>query len=102
MAYLKVFQKDESAANVYLTNADTQKELAEAFDKWVTSSYQPKRSSLPYLHYAMYWFFKAGDRERVKKITPLVGSVMVPTPWDIEGPSAGPAAYGQAIQMAYQ
>jgi tetratricopeptide (TPR) repeat protein len=98
IAWLKLFEKNEAEATAYFAKPEVQKELAEAFDKWVTPSYKPSNHMIPYLHYAAYWFFKSGDKQRLKKSLELINNIICEDPWSLEETKT--AAFGQAYQMA--
>lgn len=94
----KWFQNDAAAAHAYAANPAVKKELEAALDGWLTPAYQPRRCSIPGLHWAAAWFFLAGDAARTKCAMRLTNNVqpdqMLPYTWISE------LAYTQALQAS--
>jgi hypothetical protein len=96
--YTLVFDKDLKRAAAYPTRPDVAAEMKQAFDRWMGSFYQPRRSSVHYIHHAAFWFFLAGDRLRLKRALDLTGKVFCEQPWNFAGKA--PVKYSQAVQAA--
>ncbi len=79
------FDKDEAAVAQYLEDAKVVDELSAAFDTWTRPPYVPRRSSIPYLHYAANWFYQVKDLDRLRAAFALIGDVYSPHPWGTFG-----------------
>jgi len=96
--YKQRFEGDEEAAKAYLEHGEVRGELNRAFDAWVSPSYQSRRASIPYLHYAACWYFVTGDRARLKRAMGPINHVQAQAPWWWFGEPA--ILFGQAIQQS--
>lgn len=94
--YTKIFEKDEVKASAYFEKQEVRDELTKAFDVWM-NSYKPQRSSIPFLHYPAFWFFKTGDKVRLKQALGFINNIFCSAPWVYEG-NAG-ILYTQALQL---
>jgi hypothetical protein len=81
------FDKDETAAANYLQDPKVTDELNAAFDAWTRPPYAPRRSSIPYLHYAASWFYQSRDIDRLRAAFALTGDVYCRDPWGTCGES---------------
>ena len=97
--YRKHFMQDEALAQGYLNSPAVRTELERAFDGWITSTYQPRRSSVTPLHWAAGWFFLAGDQGRMKRAMKLTNNVQ-PDQW-LPWCWISDLAYTQALQASY-
>jgi hypothetical protein len=73
--YYWIFKKDAAAAAAYLKNPGATLELNAAFDRWTNQTYRPTRSSIPRLHYAALWYYKAEDQFRLRRTLEMVGNM---------------------------
>jgi hypothetical protein len=96
--FASAFDKDFKRANAYPSRPDVMVEMREAFDRWISGSYRPRRSSIPYLHHAAFWFFKARDRNRLKQALALTGNTFSEQPWNFV--RKADATYSQAREAA--
>ena len=96
--YATVFDKDKNRAKAYITDAAVCQELNAAFDRWTTSPYQSRRSSVPYLHHAAYWYYQAGDRVRLQRALALTANKPWEKAWVFAGD--GPKTYAAALEFA--
>jgi hypothetical protein len=94
--YLKYFDQDDAAATAYLARPDVRAELERTFDAWTGGGYTPKRSSIARLNWPAFWFFRTGDRARLKKALGFTNNIFCSMPWDYDG---GAMAYTQAVQQ---
>jgi hypothetical protein len=94
--YAKYFEGDEATATAYLTRPDVRDELARAFDAWVKEPYAPRRASVAKLHWPAFWFFRTGDKPRLKRAMAGINNIICETPWCYE--EGGPLLYTQALQ----
>jgi hypothetical protein len=76
--YSILFDKDRKRAEAYTNDRKVTQELNDAFELWIRPPYQARRSSLPYLHHAAYWYYNAGDRARLQQALARTGG----KPWD--------------------
>ena len=65
--HIILFEKDRKRADDYANDRKVVQELNEVFQRWIQPPYQSRRSSLPYLHHAAYWYYQAGDRARLQQ-----------------------------------
>jgi hypothetical protein len=79
------FDRDQAKAQSYRKSPGIVKELAQAFDAWIGGSYQPRRSSVLYFHYAAFWFYLAGDRERLRQALSYTQGLFCELPWAMIG-----------------
>jgi hypothetical protein len=77
-SHYREFDKDERAAKLYGQNPDVREELNAAFDKWLAPPYAARRSSLPFLKHASYWYQVAWDQERLNRAIALTGEEVKP------------------------
>lgn len=92
------FDKKPKEAERYLHNPEVTRELNAAFDAWTGSPYVPCRSSIPYLHYAAYWYYLSEDAERLQRALSLTGNVFSDAPWSWIGDPR--KVYARAVQVA--
>jgi hypothetical protein len=78
--HFRDFDKDARAAELYKRNADVVQELNVAFDGWLAPPYAARRSSLPFLKHASYWYQVAYDEERLNRAVALTGETLKPRP----------------------
>ncbi len=83
--HLLAFDKDKAKAEAYRQDPAVRNELAGAFDRWVSGNYHPLRSSIVYFHYAAFWFYLAGDRDRLGKALAFTGGLHYERPWSMLG-----------------
>jgi len=93
-----VFDKKPELTRAYLNNPEVRRELAAAFDQWTQSPYEPRRSSISYLHQAAAWFFQAQDRERLQRALARTGNTFSAAGWGELGKSR--AVYDMAKHYA--
>lgn len=96
--YAALFEKDKKRAEDYAHDGKVTQELNDAFDRWTASPYQTRRSSVPYLHHAAYWFYQAADRTRLQQaLSKIAGK-----PWEKAWSFAGDwqKAYSSALEYA--
>lgn len=79
------FDKDEAAVARYFKDPAVVDELSAAFDTWTRPPYVPRRSSIPYLHYAANWFYQVKDLDRLRAAFALTGDVYSSDPWGTFG-----------------
>jgi tetratricopeptide (TPR) repeat protein len=79
------FDKDEAAIARYFKDPAVVDELSAAFDTWTRPPYVPRRSSIPYLHFAASWFYQVKDLDRLRAAFALTGDVYSPDPWGTLG-----------------
>ena len=96
--FFVLFEKDPKRAKACLEDRTVNKDLSAAFDRWTQAPYQPRRSSVPYLQHAAYWFYKTGDRERLARVFQLSGGAFFERAWSFA--SKARDAYGAAVAMA--
>jgi hypothetical protein len=96
--YAKAFEQDEATATAYFARPDVRQELERAFDAWTEAPYEPRRYSIPKLHWAAFWFFRTGDRARLKRAMSAINNVVCEMPWGWE--EGGMLVYTQAMQQA--
>jgi tetratricopeptide (TPR) repeat protein len=92
------FEKDRKAAHRYLHNSEVTRELNAAFDSWTQAPYVPRRSSIPYLHYAAHWYYLVEDAARLQRTLSLTGNVFSEEPWSRIGNAR--EVYARAVQIA--
>ena len=92
--HLLAFDKDKNKAEAYRQDPAVRNELAAAFDRWVCGNYRPLRSSIVYFHYAAFWFYLAGDSDRLGKALAFTGGFYHERPWSMLGNAH--AAYSKA------
>lgn len=96
--YAKIFDKNAAQAEQYLKNKGVNQELNQAFDNWVGGTYQPQRSSIPYLHLAAMWYYLNGDTARLQHALTLTANIICDEVWR---PLGDPQKhYFQALQKA--
>jgi tetratricopeptide (TPR) repeat protein len=112
-SHLSSFDKDSEAAKSYAYDPEVTRELNAAFDDWIQPPYTPRRSSIPYLHYAACWYYLAGDSVRLQRALALTDNVFSKIPWSLIGNSkkifaralrfaAGPAPQRQSIESSLE
>lgn len=96
--YARAFDKNKAEADRYLKNRSVSQELNQALDQWLGENYQPRRSSIPYLHEAALWYYISGDYTQLQRVLTLTGN----TPYDrMWGQLGDPhKIYGDALQKA--
>ena len=80
--YARVFDKNKPEAERYLKNRGVTQELNQALDQWIGGTYQPRRSSVPYLHQAALWYYLSGDYARLQRLLALTGNVPYDPAWE--------------------
>jgi hypothetical protein len=83
--HILAFDRDQPRARSYRKSPGILKELAQAFDTWTGGNYQPERSSVLYFHYPAFWFYVAGDRERLRKALSYTKGLFHESPWEMIG-----------------
>ncbi|MGD0730562.1 MAG: tetratricopeptide repeat protein, partial [Terracidiphilus sp.] len=83
--HFSVFDKKPEEAEKYLRNPEVARELEAAFDSWTQPPYLPRRSSIPYLHFAAVWFYLTDDRARLVHALHLTNNVFDRTAWSWTG-----------------
>ena len=93
-----LFEKDRKRADAYAADGKIMQELKDAFDRWTCPPYAVRRSSVPYLHHAAYWYYQTGDRAHLQQALARTGG----RPWDKAWSFAGDAGktYASAQQFA--
>jgi tetratricopeptide (TPR) repeat protein len=92
------FDKNREAARSYAYDPEVIRELNAAFDDWTQPAYRPRRSSIPYLHYAACWYYLAGDSARLQRALFLTDNVFSKIPWSLIGNSK--KLYARALLLA--
>jgi hypothetical protein len=92
------FEKDQKRAQSYLNDSKVVRELNEAFEQWTRPPYQPRRSSLPYLHHAAYWYYQTGDRARLQQALARTAGKRWDKAWAFSGD--GHRTYASALEYA--
>ncbi len=80
-----LFDKDHKRAQAYTSDREVVQELNDAFDRWTQPPYRPRRSSLPYLHHAAYWYYQAGDRTRLQQAFAQTNGQLWDKAWNFAG-----------------
>lgn len=93
-----LFQKDGKRAAAYLADAKVTQELNDAFDRWTLPPYASRRSSLPYLHHAAYWYYQGGDRPRLQQALARTAGKGWDRAWAFAGDPA--TTYASALEFA--
>jgi hypothetical protein len=83
--YAVFFDKDVKRANALLQDRALSNDLSTAFDHWTQPPYQARRSSVPYLLHAAFWFYKTGDRDRLARVFSFTGGVFYDRAWSFAG-----------------
>jgi len=96
--HFEAFDNDARGGAAYLRKSEVVSELNAAFDRWIEAPYSPRRSSVPYLHYAACWFYLVGDAVRLQRALALANYTFCEDPWSmIEGNAV--VAFGKAMLM---
>lgn len=95
--YTLLFDKDAKGAAAYFKDREIATELNAAFDRWVQAPYQPRRSSVPYLLHAAFWYYKANDRERLAAVFSHTAGVFYDRAWSFAGNAH--EAYAAALEL---
>jgi len=93
------FDGNPEAAEEYARKKEVRQELEEAFDQWTRSPYQPRRSSVAYLHQAAAWFYRVQDRERLRRSLTMVGNTYTSAPRCGMGKASH--VYASAVKSAF-
>jgi len=93
-----LFEKNRKRADAYAQDPKVTQELHSAFDQWIRPAYQTRRSSVPYLHHAAYWFFQAGDRPRLQQALAFTKGKTADKAWSFAGDGA--KTYAAALEFA--
>jgi hypothetical protein len=93
-----LFEKDRKRAEAYLNDPKVAQELNEAFERWTRPPYQARRSSLPYLHHAAYWYYQVGDRPRLQQALARTAGKHWDKAWVFAGD--GHRTYSSALEYA--
>ena len=96
--YAVLFDKDRKRGDAYLHDAQVGQELNHAFSRWIGGGYKPRRSSVPYLHHAAYWYFQAGDCTRLQQALGKTSGRSWDKAWAFAGD--GPKTYASALEFA--
>jgi hypothetical protein len=96
--HLSGFDKKPEAAKEYPRRPEVTKELEAAFDSWTQPPYTPRRSSIPYLHFAAVWFYLTEDRTRLARALSLTSNVYDKTTWSWAGNAR--ISYDRALLIA--
>jgi hypothetical protein len=96
--YVILFDKDRKRAEGYANDRKVTQELNEAFELWIRPPYQPRRSSLPYLQHAAYWYYNAGDQTRLQQALARSGGKSWDKAWVFVGD--GRKNYASALEFA--
>jgi hypothetical protein len=93
-----LFEKDRKRADAYAASGKVTQELKDAFDRWTRPPYAVRRSSVPYLHHAAYWYYQTGDRAHLQQSLACTAG----RPWDKAWSFAGDSGktYTSALQFA--
>jgi len=93
-----LFEKDRKRADAYAADGKVTQELTDAFDRWTRPPYAVRRSSVPYLHHAAYWYYQTGDRAHLQQSLARTAG----RPWDKAWSFAGDPGktYTSATQFA--
>ena len=97
--YAAAFDKDAPRADRYLRDRAVNEELNAAFDSWTSAAYRTRRSSIRYLHQAALWYYKNGDKARLRRALELTSNIPCETLWSQLGDSQ--KHYGAAMQAAF-
>ncbi len=92
------FDENPKEAERYLHDPEVTRELNAAFDAWTQPPYVPSRSSIPYLHYAAWWYYLLEDAARLQRALDLTGNTFSEAPWSWIGDSR--KVYARAVQIA--
>ena len=92
------FDENPKEAERYLHDPEVTRELNAAFDAWTQPPYVPRRSSIPYLHYAAYWYYLCEDASRLQRALSLTGNIFSEAPWSWIGNPR--KVYARAVQIA--
>ena len=92
------FDENPKEAERYLHDPEVTRELNAAFDDWAQPTYVPRRSSIPYLHYAAYWYYLTEDAERLQRALSLTCNTFSEAPWSWIGNPR--KMYARAVQIA--
>ncbi len=92
------FDENPKEAERYLHDPEVTRELNAAFDAWTQPPYVPRRSSVPYLHYAAWWYYLSEDVARLQRALSLTGNIFSEAPWSWIGNSR--KVYARAVQIA--
>jgi tetratricopeptide (TPR) repeat protein len=92
------FDQNPKEAERYLHDPEVTRELNDAFDQWTQPLYVPRRSSIPYLHYAAYWYYLCEDVARLQRALSLTGNTFSEAPWSWIGNPR--KVYARAVQIA--
>jgi hypothetical protein len=95
--YSVLFDKDLKRAEAYANDRKVNQELNEAFELWIRPPYRSRRSSLPYLHHAAYWYYQAGDRARLQRAIALTAGKSWDKAWVFVGD--GRKTYSSALEF---
>ena len=79
--YARIFDKNKAEAERYLKDRSVNQELNQALDHWLGENYQPRQSSIPYLHQAALWYYLSGDYVRLKRLLTLTGNSSYDQVW---------------------
>jgi tetratricopeptide (TPR) repeat protein len=92
------FDSDIAGAYAYRDKPEVLRELEAAFDAWTQPPYAPRRSSIPFLHQAAYWFYVVDDRERLQRALSLTNNVFSTAGWG--SGESGIKKYARAVLFA--
>lgn len=79
--YARQFDKDKAEADRYIKDPNVNQELNQALDRWIGGNYEPRRSSIHYLHQAALWYYLSGDDVRLKRVFTLTGNTPCNQVW---------------------
>ncbi len=96
--YAILFDKDRKRAEAYTNDRKVTQELNETFESWIRPPYRSRRSSLPYLHHAAYWYYQAGDRARLQQTLAQIAGKSWDKAWVFVGD--GRKTYASALEFA--
>jgi hypothetical protein len=93
-----LFDKDRKRADAYAAAGKVTQELMDGFDRWTRPPYAVRRSSVPYLHHAAYWYYQTGDRAYLQQALARTAA----RPWNKAWSFAGDPVktYASALQFA--
>ena len=96
--YAAVFDKNKTAADLYLENRSVSQELNQELDRWMVGGYQARRASIPYLHQAALWYYLSGDNVRLNQV--LTSTAGVPCDYLWKQLGNADKRYNDALQKA--
>jgi hypothetical protein len=96
--HFSFFGNNPEEGKAYMRRPDVRIEVNAAFDAWTLPPIRFRRSSIPYLHYAAFWYYLTGDRVRLQYALALTNKEFSTTPWSMWGRAE--VVYGRAREFA--